>query len=131
MIDDECTRHRQAELGKDLDLERFRDLEPIDRRAVDDRSASTLDVTKPVESMERGLTMGPEIGRRAVAVDDQRIVARQVGRIVLVRRSIQGNPGNPAPIELGKKRLEPVRVLIVHRNGKCPRWKRHKTCLDY
>ena len=116
VVDDPCAGIGHAEPLEQIQLRRLRDLEAPRVQPVDDGNAPALDV---VEVGQRGLNRMPVTARprrRAHAVDQQ-IEARVERGVPCQRRGVNGYPGQAAPIERRKQRLEPLGMFVQNGNS--------------
>ena len=109
-----------AELVHQHELAGLGELRAERLEAVEDLYAAGLEVLQKAQRVEDLVAMIAVPGRRAHAVEDEgvllfgmvRRVVEMVGREKLyVRRA--------AAVQLGKQRLEPVRLLVIDGDGKC------------
>jgi hypothetical protein len=121
VVHDAGRRIADAELLEHLDLRRLRDLDRVDRAAVDDRHADALEVAQPGQGVERGLTPAAHVGRWAGAVDDQRERRRALGRIERVARRVDARERERPALEHGEQGAKPVRVLVEDADGRARR----------
>src|SRR5437763_814167 len=76
-----------------------------------------LEVIQVGQRMIDAVALPPQIGRRAHAVEQQREVELAVGDVEVVAPRVDADVGRASPVQLAEQRPEPVRVLVVYRDG--------------
>jgi hypothetical protein len=103
---------RDAQLGEQRRLPCLRELELVRSQAVQDGCAGAIEVGEVMQRLEDRARVPARPGRRAHSVHEERIARLRIGGIEDELCRIDALVRQPAPVELGEQRLEPLWVLV-------------------
>ena len=117
-VDHPRARRGQAEFGQERQLQRLGNLVGERPRAVDDARAEPFQMREIVQRVQDGAAAAAQVRGRTHAVEQHRERALAVGRIVEERFArVDAAVSDPAPVEFGEKRPEPIRMFVVDGEG--------------
>ena len=106
-------------------MERFeqRELESLRRfvsegaMSVDDARAGIFQMLQKIQRVENCVAIAAQVGGRAHAIEDQRILSVAAAGVIGVSASVEAFVVGAALIEFREERAEPVGMLVINRDG--------------